>query len=267
MAVLRSILLRFAFHYPICVLVLWAITGREWGGPGAVAAALFATIITTIQARHARALRRPPPPPVAPAAATGVAKICDQLNNAAWLRANGMMLTAALLDTIHDLGEYTHGQRTPDPQDATPPPGVAFNYPCGCTVSALTKGGHIVIPCTQHREGSASPAEPPRGMTFEEFRTAQRKPCGCVVNASGPAYPGAPHAVHTTTIPCLQHRGSRTTTTLLLWPPSPDPPVSRETPAQETDTAEELDVMILHLGRALDEALDRDHGPRRMGTR
>lgn len=163
------------------------------------------------------------------------------LRDPEWLRANGMMLTASLLDTINDLDEYARRQRTPDPPTPTLPPGVAFNYPCGCTVSALTKGGHVVIPCPQHREGSASPAEPPHGMTFEEFRTAQRKPCGCIENASGPAYPGAPHAVHTTTIPCLQHRASRTTT-LLLWPPdpppSPEPNVSRETAAKVRADAE-----------------------------
>jgi hypothetical protein len=213
MAVLRSILLRFAFHYPICVLVLWAITGREWGGPGAAAAALFATIITTIQARYARAPRRAPVQPLTLSADVARAEICDQLNDVSWLRANGMMLTAALLDTISDLDGYAWGQWIPDRPAAT-------------------------------------------GMTFEEFRTAQREPCGCVVNASGPAYADAPHPAYTTTIPCLGHAGQGTL--VRTWP--------ADTVSRETAKAEGIE-RSLDLERVADEALNRAHGTRWMGAR
>lgn len=274
MAVIRSMLLRFAFHYPICVLVLWAITGREWGGPGAVAAALFATIITTIMARHDRTSRRPPVQPLTLSADVARAEICDQLSDVSWLRANGMMLTASLLDTIGDLDTYVSENRLSGP--APSGPAVAFTYPCGCNVSTLTKGGHIVIPCAQHRNGGAPSTVPALmgsrpGLTFEEFGSTEREPCGCILQTVGPAHATAPGTARSVKYPCLQHQAS-CATTLLLWPPSPDPDVSRETGGEFARARADLEAKVkevernLVLERVVDEALDRAHGTRWMGA-
>lgn len=267
----REILLRFALNYPVCALILWAFTGREWGGPGALAAAVFATLIGVCLSQPTRRSRqgqrgriRPAPPRAKPPAAVAgrYTEISRQLSNPAWLRANGMMLTASLLDTLDDLDTYVAENRPPRP--ATPGPGVAFTYPCGCNVSALTKGGHIVIPCAQHRNGGAPSTVPALmgsrpGLTFEEFGSTEREPCGCILQTVGPAHATAPGAVRSVKYPCLQHQAEGRVVHKWAKP--------AETSAQGARAAEELDVMILQLGRSLDEALDRDHGTRRTEAR